>query len=32
MNGDIEIEGDLYTTLNMFWDRWGNSSTDKKKS
>ena len=31
MNGDIEIEGDLYTALNMFLGQMGKFSTDKKK-
>lgn len=31
MNGDIEIEGDLYMTLNMFLGQMGKFSTDKKK-
>ena len=22
MDGKLEIEGDLYHALNMFWDRW----------
>ena len=30
MNGDIEIEGDLYTALNMFLGQMGKFSTDKK--
>lgn len=31
MNGDIEIEGDLYTALNMFLGQMGKFSTDTKK-
>ena len=31
MNGDLEIEGDLYETLNMFMGQMGKFSTDKKK-
>ena len=31
MNGDIEIEGDLYNALNMFLGQMGKFSTDQKK-
>lgn len=31
MNGDIEIEGDLYNALNMFLGQLGKFSTDSKK-
>ena len=31
MNGDLEIKGDLYETLNMFMGQMGKFSTDKKK-
>lgn len=31
MNGDIEIEGDLYETLNLFLGQLGKFSTDHKK-
>lgn len=31
MNGDLEINGDLYETLNLFMGQMGKFSTDKKK-
>ena len=31
MNGDIEIEGDLYKALNMFLGQMGKFSTDQNK-